>query len=219
MNETNRSAKHYDLVVIGSGAAGHHGAIQAAKLGKKVLVVERSKALGGASINTGTIPSKTLREAVLRSTRSGSTDRRISASNAQRIEEVASNEVRVFESQFRRNDIDVLIGTASFSGPHTIRVCESGRRVFLPSGQHIDRYWLAAGRTREGRVVLERTINGDVRFFGSNLRATHNLARNIAETIKESAWPSSPETAALLSAQPVGKASQHTPLPDGGVER
>lgn len=125
---TNSSAKHYDMVVIGSGAAGHHGAIQAAKLGKKIAVVERSIALGGASINTGTIPSKTLREAVLRSTRVG---RRISASNlAQRIEEVASNEVRVFESQFRRNEIDVLIGTASFAGPHTIRVANQEGEQF-----------------------------------------------------------------------------------------
>lgn len=73
MNENNSSTKHYDMVVIGSGAAGHHGAIQAAKLGKTVAVVERAIALGGASINTGTIPSKTLREAVLRSTRSGCT--------------------------------------------------------------------------------------------------------------------------------------------------
>lgn len=131
MNGSNSSAKHYDMVVIGSGAAGHHGAIQAAKLGKKVAVVERSMTLGGASINTGTIPSKTLREAVLRSTRSGCTDRRISASNlAQRIEEVASNEVRVFESQFRRNNVDVLMGTASFSGPHTIRVANQEGEQF-----------------------------------------------------------------------------------------
>ena len=56
--------------------------------------------------------------------------------------------------------------------------------------------------TREGKVVLERTVNGDVRFFGSNLRATHNLARNIAKTLKESPWPDSPEPTALLSAQP-----------------
>ena len=48
MNGTNSSAKHYDMVVIGSGAAGHHGANQAAKLGKKIAVVERSIALGGA---------------------------------------------------------------------------------------------------------------------------------------------------------------------------
>src|ERR1700745_2969448 len=123
MNGNNGPTMHYDMVVIGSGAAGQHGAIQAARPGKKVAVVERSTALGGASINTGTIPSKTLREAVLRSSRSGPTGRRISASDlAQRIEDVASNEVRVFESQFRRHDVDVLIGTASFAGPHTIRV-------------------------------------------------------------------------------------------------
>jgi len=63
MNGTNSSGKHYDMVVIGSGAAGHHGA----KLGKRITVVERSIAVGEASINTGTIPSKTLREPVMRS--------------------------------------------------------------------------------------------------------------------------------------------------------
>jgi len=56
--------------------------------------------------------------------------------------------------------------------------------------------------TREGKVVLERTVNGDVRFFGSNLRATHNLARNIAKTLKESSWPDLPEPTATLSVQP-----------------
>jgi hypothetical protein len=56
--------------------------------------------------------------------------------------------------------------------------------------------------TREGKVVLERTVNGDVRFFGSNLRATHNLARNIGKTLKESSWPDFPEPTAVLSVQP-----------------
>ncbi len=56
--------------------------------------------------------------------------------------------------------------------------------------------------TREGKIVLERTVNGDVRFFGSNLRATHNLARNIAKTLKESSWPDFREPTALLSVQP-----------------
>jgi hypothetical protein len=56
--------------------------------------------------------------------------------------------------------------------------------------------------TREGKVVLERTVNGDVRFFGNNLRATHNLARNIAKALKESSWPDLPEPAAILSVQP-----------------
>jgi hypothetical protein len=56
--------------------------------------------------------------------------------------------------------------------------------------------------TREGRVVLERTVNGDVRFFGNNLHVTHNLARNIAKTLKESSRPDLPEPTAKLSDQP-----------------
>jgi glycine/D-amino acid oxidase-like deaminating enzyme len=65
MNEACDSSKHYDQIVIGSGAAGHHVANQAATPGKKVLVIEQSSALGGACNNTGTIHSKTLREAVI----------------------------------------------------------------------------------------------------------------------------------------------------------
>ena len=57
--------KHYDCVVIGTGPAGQKGAIQAAKLGKRVAIIEKNQVLGGAQINTGTIPSKALREAVL----------------------------------------------------------------------------------------------------------------------------------------------------------
>jgi len=55
--------------------------------------------------------------------------------------------------------------------------------------------------TREGKVVLERTVNGDVRFFGSNLRATHNLAHNIAKTIKQSSWSDSGQPTAILTGQ------------------
>jgi hypothetical protein len=55
--------------------------------------------------------------------------------------------------------------------------------------------------TREGKVVLQRTVTGDVRFFGSNLRATHNLARNIAKTIKQSPWSGSGQPTAILTGQ------------------
>jgi hypothetical protein len=55
--------------------------------------------------------------------------------------------------------------------------------------------------TREGKVVCERTVNGDVRFFGSNLRATHNLAHNIAKTIKQSSWSGSGQPIAILTGQ------------------
>ena len=57
--------KSYELVVIGSGRAGRRAAIQAAKLGRSVLVVEKGRRVGGVSVHTGTIPSKTLRETVL----------------------------------------------------------------------------------------------------------------------------------------------------------
>jgi hypothetical protein len=55
--------------------------------------------------------------------------------------------------------------------------------------------------TREGKVVCERTVNGDVRFFGSNLRATHNLAHNIAKAIKQSFWSGSGQPTAILTGQ------------------
>jgi hypothetical protein len=55
--------------------------------------------------------------------------------------------------------------------------------------------------TREGKVVVERTVNGNVRFFGSNLRATHNLAHNIAKTIKQSSWSDSGQPTAVLTGQ------------------
>ena len=55
--------------------------------------------------------------------------------------------------------------------------------------------------TRDGRVILERRVNGNVRFFGSNLRATHNLARNVAKTIEESSLPEPPNSAPVESGQ------------------
>ncbi len=124
--------KQYDLVVIGTGPAGHHGAIQGAKLGKKVAVAEMRSYLGGACINTGTIPSKTLREAVLHL--SGFQQRglyrigyngkyKISMEDlTARLEQVVRTEVGVFRDQFERNGVDILTGCASFVDPHVIRI-------------------------------------------------------------------------------------------------
>ena len=130
MNGTDNSAKHYDMVVIGSGSAGNHGAIQAAKLGKKVAVVERFKALGAPVSIPARFRSRHFARLSCALPDQGVRSR-ISASDlAKRIEEMASNEVRVFEDQFRRHDIDVLSGTASFAGPHIIRVTNQGGERF-----------------------------------------------------------------------------------------
>ena len=124
--------QNYDLIIIGSGPAGQRGAIFATKQGKKVAVVERMRSVGGVCINTGTIPSKTMREAVLHL--SGYNYRSIYGMNyrvkeritmadlAFRVQHVIKTEVDVTEAQLSRNGVDVLYGTASFEDPHHVRV-------------------------------------------------------------------------------------------------
>jgi NAD(P) transhydrogenase len=120
----------YDMVVIGSGPAGQKGAIAAAKLGKKVAVIDRKGMIGGVSLHTGTIPSKTLREAVMYMTGfrqrafygSGySLKERVSKEDlSDRVRAVLERELEVVRHQFRRNDVTVIQGGASFLDPHTI---------------------------------------------------------------------------------------------------
>ncbi|HUB51991.1 MAG TPA: Si-specific NAD(P)(+) transhydrogenase [Terracidiphilus sp.] len=126
------SAINYDLVVIGSGPAGQRAAVAAAKIGKRVAVVEARAVVGGVCINTGTIPSKTMREAVLHL--SGYNYRNIYGVNyrvkeritmadlAFRVQAVIKTEVDVTEAQLSRNGIDVVHGVARFIDAHQIRV-------------------------------------------------------------------------------------------------
>ena len=126
------SANHYDLVVIGSGPAGQKGAIAAAKLGKRVAVVDRKEMVGGVCVHTGTIPSKTLREAILYL--SGFRQRtfygkdytvmeRISAKDlAFRVQAVVGKEVEVVRNQLRRNGVTTIAGQGRFVDPHTVEV-------------------------------------------------------------------------------------------------
>src|SRR5579885_2161287 len=105
----------YDFIVIGSGPAGRRGAIQAAKLGKSVLVVEKGRKVGGVSVHTGTIPSKTLRETVLNLT--GWRERGfygaayrvkqdISVTDlVERLHKTLDHEVEVLQHQFMRNTV------------------------------------------------------------------------------------------------------------------
>jgi NAD(P) transhydrogenase len=122
----------YDLLVIGSGPAGHRAAIQAAKLEKRVAVVERRTVVGGICINTGTIPSKTLREAALRL--SGYRERGIYGASYSvkqhitmrdllfRVDQVIGNEIDVARHQLMRNGVDILTAHAMFLDPRRIRL-------------------------------------------------------------------------------------------------
>jgi NAD(P) transhydrogenase len=122
----------FELVVIGSGPAGQRAAVQAAKLGRSVALVERRSALGGASVNTGTIPSKTIREAILYLT--GLNQRSIYgqayrlkdeisiADLALRTRQVVEREREVIRDQLRRNRVMLIDGAARFADPHTIAV-------------------------------------------------------------------------------------------------
>lgn len=124
--------RHFELCVIGSGPAGQKAAIQAAKLGRSVCVIERRDVLGGASVNTGTIPSKALREAILRlgkrdvgqwsngdwrQAREALLNDLLAACHA-----VITAEADIIRDQFRRNGIVVIHGVARFVDPHTIEV-------------------------------------------------------------------------------------------------
>jgi NAD(P) transhydrogenase len=126
------SAAKYDLVVIGSGPAGQRAAVAAAKMNKRVAVVEARSVVGGVCINTGTIPSKTMREAVLHL--SGYNYRTLYGINyrvkekitmadlAFRVQAVIKTEVDVTEAQLSRNGVDVVHGIASFLDPHKVQV-------------------------------------------------------------------------------------------------
>ena len=122
----------FDLVVVGSGPAGQKAAIQAAKLGKNVALVERHVSLGGACVNTGTIPSKTIREAILYLT---GLNQRAIYGQSYRLKEVVSiedismrtrhvveRERQIIRDQLLRNHVTLLDGCARFVDPHTLAV-------------------------------------------------------------------------------------------------
>ncbi len=129
-------ASHYDLIVIGSGPAGQKGAIAAAKLGKRVAITDRRRMIGGVCLNTGTIPSKTMREAILYLSgfrqrsfygRDYSVKERITSQDLSfRVLKVVRRELEVVRAQLKRNGVDVLEGSARFRDPHTIEIQDDG---------------------------------------------------------------------------------------------
>jgi NAD(P) transhydrogenase len=130
---------HYDLLVIGTGPAGQKAAVQAAKLGKTVGIIERKEVVGGVCINTGTIPSKSLREAVLYL--SGFRQRNLYGAGyrlkatitiedlAFRANHVITNEIAIVTNQMARNRVDMIHGRARFLEPHRLRIDQAGGAI------------------------------------------------------------------------------------------
>jgi NAD(P) transhydrogenase len=142
------STQEYDMVVIGSGPGGQKAAIASAKLGKSVAMIERGDMLGGVCVNTGTIPSKTLREAVLYLT--GMSQRELYGASYRvkekitpadllaRTQHVITKEIDVVRNQLMRNRVDLLEGHGRFTDPHTIEIEDPTRREKLTiSGKYI----------------------------------------------------------------------------------
>jgi NAD(P) transhydrogenase len=158
----------FDLLVIGSGPGGQKAAIAATKLDRRVAIVERPEMLGGVCLNTGTIPSKTLREAVLYLT---GLDQREMYGQSYRVKEeitiadltartrhVVSRENDVVRSQLARNRVTILTGTARFTSPTSVEIPDPDGRVREVTATNI----VIATGTRPARPATvafdERTI-------------------------------------------------------------
>src|SRR5579862_3002510 len=126
----------FDVLVIGSGPGGQKAAIAAAKLEKRVAIIERKDMIGGVCLNTGTIPSKTLREAILYLT---GVDQREIYGQSYRVKDeitiadltartthVVTRESDVVRSQLTRNRVAIIPGTARFTGPNEVEVDDGG---------------------------------------------------------------------------------------------
>src|SRR5437667_8275932 len=139
-----QTMEKYDLIVVGSGPGGQRAAIQAAKFGKRAALIEKLEVIGGTAINTGTIPSKTIREAVLHL--SGYQYQSIYGVNYRVKEQITmadlsfralnviKTEIDVIRAQLSRNGIEVVTGTASFLDPHHMQVTSSRGQVEFEAG-------------------------------------------------------------------------------------
>jgi NAD(P) transhydrogenase len=186
------SSQRYDLIVIGSGPAGQKGAIAAAKLGKDVAIIDREKTVGGVRLHGGTVPSKTLREAILHLT--GFRQRsfygadyavkdRISISDLQRrILTVIEREMAVMRGQFRRNGVALVNGTARFKDPHTLDVDGPSGTETVTAG-HV----LIACGTRPVR-------HPDIPFDGERILVVDDTVR----------WADVPKTLIVVGAGVIG---------------
>lgn len=168
------NGSQFDLVVIGSGPAGQKAAICAAKLRKKVAIIDRTLMLGGVCVHTGTIPSKSVREAIFQLT--GLTVRAFYGQNYRgkndismqdlsfRVQSIVERETEVIRAQLKRNGVAVFQGTAQFTGPHTVEILNEGEKTTLTAANFV----IACG-TRPAR-------NPEIPFDGRRIIDTDHLA-------------------------------------------
>jgi len=176
------SEQSFDLIVIGSGPAGQKGAICAAKLRKRVAVIDRHMMIGGVCVHTGTIPSKSVREAIFQLT--GIAVRTFYGNNYRgngdvtlqdlsfRVTSIVSRETDVIRAQLKRNGVSVYQGLARFADPHTIEVEGDGEKITL-RGENI----LIACGTRPAR-------SSEIPFDGKRILDTDEFT-NISSVPKE----------------------------------
>jgi NAD(P) transhydrogenase len=176
-------SNEYDLVVIGSGPAGQKGAICAAKLRKKVAIIDRLRTIGGVCVHTGTIPSKTLREAVLdlsgfrQRTFYGRgyvlKDRIAMADLVFRAQAVMAREIEVIKAQLRRNYVKTIEGEARFIDAHTIEI-DNEHGTELVRGQNI----LVACGTRPAHSA-DIPIDGKRIFDSDQVHTLEEVPRDL----------------------------------------
>lgn len=178
-------SEHYDLVVIGSGPAGQKAAVQAAKINKRVAIIERGREVGGVAVHTGTIPSKTLREAAMYL--SGYDQRGLYGKSYRlkdnlsmddllhRVAITINQETEVMSHQLRRNNVDILYGSASFLGPHRIQIESRHGKVSEVQGDFI----LLATGTKPHRPD-HIPFDGEVVIDSDDVLDVKNLPRSMA---------------------------------------
>jgi len=177
--------QNFDMIVIGSGPSGRRAAVQTAKLGKSVLVVEKGRRVGGVSVHTGTIPSKTLRETVLNLSgwrergfygRSYRVKQDIGASDLMaRLHKTLDHEVEVLEHQFSRNAVRTARGEARFLGPNEVEVTAENGEKRSYTGTNI----LIACGTRPFRPDYV-PFNGKTVFDSDEIIELPELPRSLA---------------------------------------
>ncbi len=178
------ASSEYDLVVIGSGPAGQKSAIAAAKMRKRVAVVDKRSMVGGVCVHTGTIPSKTFREAVLYLTgfsqrsfygKDYAVKENIVMSDLMfRVRAVVQREAEVISNQLKRNQISVIDGMAKFLDPHTLEVASGDGPTVQLKAEHV---MIACGTRPAHNPNIP--LDGQRIFDSDQLPSIENLPKEI----------------------------------------